>query len=89
MRLGLKTALAGLITAGALGVAVPAQAQTSAVAHRAPMAPATAAAAWHFFDIYTDVNTCIRTGSQGVSQHRWLNYRCDDGGFIWVLYVYY
>ncbi|MEU8633188.1 hypothetical protein AB0C38_13530 [Amycolatopsis sp. NPDC048633] len=49
----------------------------------------SAAASWHFFGFYGNATNCINTGSEGVSQGRWSNYRCIDGAFIWRLDVYY
>jgi hypothetical protein len=46
-------------------------------------------ASWHLFGIYTSYSACSNTGSQGITQGRWQNYRCIDGGFVWRLDVYY
>ncbi|WP_439381508.1 hypothetical protein [Amycolatopsis lexingtonensis] len=51
--------------------------------------PYGATASWHFFGIYSNAATCINTGSEGISQRRWINYRCTDGVLFWRLDVYY
>jgi hypothetical protein len=78
-----------MITAGLLGVATAASATEVRGGQETASIRTAVPAEWHWFNRYQDWTPCVNTGSTGVSQGRWDNYRCKDAGFGVVLYVYY